>query len=159
MLPVSLDCQFLIAPSVFSNVYSCCECLWIVHPWLSLRFSPTFIHVASVWIVNSRLSLRFVLMFIYIYFLHQVCYGTLFVFIVFLPDLYREWSSLLVISSIVSCLSRLLLVQSNLSTCMASIFNVQSIKKLTAPVLLPLTDGFSNRNNLPLILIVLLVVN
>ena len=41
---------------------------------------------------------------------------------------------------------------------MASIFNVQSNKKLTAPVLLPLTDVFSNRNNLPLILIVLLVI-
>ena len=109
----------------------CCQCLWIV---------------------NSRLSLQFVLMFIYIYYLHQVCYGTLFVFIVFLPNLYREWSSLLVISSIVSCLSWLLLVQRNLSTCMASIFNVQSNKKL------PLTDVFSNRNNLPLILIVHLVI-
>jgi len=43
MLPVSLDCPFLIAPSVFSNVYlfclssscvlctQCCQCLWIVH--------------------------------------------------------------------------------------------------------------------------------
>ena len=37
MLPVSLDCPFLIAPSVFSNVYlscvlcvQCCQCLWIV---------------------------------------------------------------------------------------------------------------------------------
>ena len=48
MLPVSLDCPSLIAPSVFSNVYSCCQCLWIVHPWLPLRFSLTFIHVASV---------------------------------------------------------------------------------------------------------------
>ena len=38
MLPVSLDCTFLIAPSVFSNVYLscvlctlCCQFLWIVH--------------------------------------------------------------------------------------------------------------------------------
>jgi hypothetical protein len=90
MLPVSLDCLFLIAPSGFSitficfvclrpvsfvhnvtsvsglsilncpfgflyNVYlfclssSCvlctqyCQCLWIVHSWLHLRFSLTFI--------------------------------------------------------------------------------------------------------------------
>jgi hypothetical protein len=48
--PVSLDCPFLIVPSVFSNIYlSCvlcaqrCQCLWIVHSWLSLRFSLTFI--------------------------------------------------------------------------------------------------------------------
>jgi hypothetical protein len=38
MLPVSLDCPFLFAPSVFSKVYlscvlciQCCQCLWIVH--------------------------------------------------------------------------------------------------------------------------------
>ena len=50
MLPVSLDCPFLIIPSVFSNVYlfcvlytQCCQCLWIVHSWLPLRFSLTFI--------------------------------------------------------------------------------------------------------------------
>ena len=30
MLPVSLDCQFLIAPSVFSNVYLSTDKLWIV---------------------------------------------------------------------------------------------------------------------------------
>ena len=64
LLPVSLDCPLLIAPSVFSsscvvNVASvsglsivdcpfcflfvlcgqCCQCLWIVHCWLPLRFS------------------------------------------------------------------------------------------------------------------------
>jgi hypothetical protein len=50
MLPVSLDCQFLIAPSVFSNIYLscvlctlCCQFLWIVHFWLPLRYSLTFI--------------------------------------------------------------------------------------------------------------------
>jgi hypothetical protein len=50
MLPVSLYCPFLIAPSVFSNVYLscvlctlCCQFLWIVHFWLSLRYSLTFI--------------------------------------------------------------------------------------------------------------------
>jgi hypothetical protein len=48
VLPVFLDCQFLIAPSVFSNVYSCCQVLLIVHSWLPLRFSLTFTHVASV---------------------------------------------------------------------------------------------------------------
>ena len=46
MLPVSLDCLFSIASSVFSNVYlscvlcsQCCQCLWIVYSRLSLRFS------------------------------------------------------------------------------------------------------------------------
>ena len=56
ILPVSLDCPFLIAPVVFSNVYlfAClrriyvlyalsCQCLWIVHSWLPLLFSLTFI--------------------------------------------------------------------------------------------------------------------
>ena len=50
MLPVSLDCLFLTAPSVFSNVYlfcvlcaQCYQCLWIVHSWPPLQFSPTFI--------------------------------------------------------------------------------------------------------------------
>jgi hypothetical protein len=55
MLPVYLDCPFLISPSVFFNVYSfylpsswvlctqCCQYLWIVHSWLPLRFSLTFI--------------------------------------------------------------------------------------------------------------------
>jgi hypothetical protein len=48
MLPVSLDCPFLIAPSVFSNVYlsyvlctQCWQCFWIVHSWLPIRFSLT----------------------------------------------------------------------------------------------------------------------
>jgi hypothetical protein len=64
MLPVSLDCPFLIATSVFSNVYiqynpfivlfclssscvlctQCCQFLWIVHFWLPLRYSLTFIY-------------------------------------------------------------------------------------------------------------------
>jgi hypothetical protein len=50
MLTVPLDCPFLIAHSVFSNVYLswvlCTQCwqdLWIVHSWLSPRFSLTFI--------------------------------------------------------------------------------------------------------------------
>ena len=50
MLPVSLDCPFLIAPSVFSNVYLscvlctlCCQFLWIFLFWLSLPYSLTFI--------------------------------------------------------------------------------------------------------------------
>jgi hypothetical protein len=40
-LPVSLDCPFLIAPSVFSNVYLpvSLDCLF----WLLLRYSLTFI--------------------------------------------------------------------------------------------------------------------
>jgi hypothetical protein len=48
----SLDCPFLIASSVFSNVYSRCQCLWFVHSWLPLRFSLTFTHVASVFGVS-----------------------------------------------------------------------------------------------------------
>ena len=52
---VSLGCPFLIVHSVFSNVYllfavcpvsctRCCQCLWIVHSRLLLRFSLTFIY-------------------------------------------------------------------------------------------------------------------
>ena len=41
MLPVSLECLFLIDPSVFSNVYL--QFLWIVYFWLPLRYSLTFI--------------------------------------------------------------------------------------------------------------------
>ena len=50
MLCVSLDCLFLITPSVFSNVYlscvlcdQCCVCFWIVYSWLPLQFSLTCI--------------------------------------------------------------------------------------------------------------------
>jgi hypothetical protein len=75
MLPVFLDCPFLIAPSVFSNVYllptmscvlctQCCQCLWIVHSWLLLRFPLTFIYYLlcpAPWVPNvtriSRLSI------------------------------------------------------------------------------------------------------
>jgi hypothetical protein len=51
LLPMSLDYSFLTAPSVFSNIYlsrflcaQCCQCLWIVHSWLPLRFSQMFIY-------------------------------------------------------------------------------------------------------------------
>jgi hypothetical protein len=50
MLSVSLDCIFLIAPLVFSDVYLscvlctlCCQFLWIVYFWLPLWYSLTFI--------------------------------------------------------------------------------------------------------------------
>jgi hypothetical protein len=50
MLSVSLDCIFLIAPLILSDVYlSCvlctlsCQFLWIVHFWLPLWYSLTFI--------------------------------------------------------------------------------------------------------------------
>jgi hypothetical protein len=50
MLLVSLDCPFVIAPLVFSDVYLscvlctlCCQFLWIVHLWLPLWYSLTFI--------------------------------------------------------------------------------------------------------------------
>jgi hypothetical protein len=54
MLPVSLDCIFLIATLVFSNVYLscvlctlCCQFLWIVYFWLPLWYSLTFICLVS----------------------------------------------------------------------------------------------------------------
>jgi hypothetical protein len=54
MLSDSLDCIFLIAPLVFSNVYLscvlctlCCQILWIVHLWLPLWYSLTFICLVS----------------------------------------------------------------------------------------------------------------
>jgi hypothetical protein len=50
MLSDSLDCPFVIAPLVFSNVNLscvlctlCCQILWIVHLWLPLWYSLTFI--------------------------------------------------------------------------------------------------------------------
>jgi hypothetical protein len=50
MLSDSLDCPFLIAPLVFSNAYLSCvlstlcwQFLWIVHSWLPLWYSLTFI--------------------------------------------------------------------------------------------------------------------
>jgi hypothetical protein len=54
MLSDSPDCIFLIAPLVFSNVYLscvlctlCCQFLWIVHLWLPLWYSLTFICLVS----------------------------------------------------------------------------------------------------------------
>jgi hypothetical protein len=46
VLPVSLDCPFLVAPSVASVSglsIPGCQCLWIVHSWLPLRFYLSFI--------------------------------------------------------------------------------------------------------------------
>ena len=50
VLPVSLECPFVIAHSVFSNVYlSCVLCtlcfqfLWVVHFWIPIRYFLTFI--------------------------------------------------------------------------------------------------------------------
>ena len=48
-----------------------------------------------------------------------------FLFIVFLPNLYREKGSRSIKSFTVSCLSVWLLVRSDISTCMASMFNLQ----------------------------------
>ena len=63
MLPASLDCSFLVASSVFSNVYlscvlcaQCCQRLWTVHSWLPLRFSLTFICPVSL-VPNVAVSL------------------------------------------------------------------------------------------------------
>ena len=73
-LSVSLDCPFLIAPSIscvqswqcsgmsildcsFNVVYPKLTVLWMVHSWLSLRFSLTFI-CQFLWIVNSWFLLQ-----------------------------------------------------------------------------------------------------
>jgi hypothetical protein len=79
MLPVSLDCPYLIAPSVFPNVYFPvsldCPCLialqysltfifqflWIVHVWLPLQYSPTFIQQDMCPIVTYMIFYRYVL--------------------------------------------------------------------------------------------------
>ena len=45
VLPISLDCLFFIAPSVFSNVYL--QFLWIVYFLWPLRYSLTFINSFS----------------------------------------------------------------------------------------------------------------
>jgi len=61
MLSVPLDCPFLIAPSVFSNVYlscdHCCQFLWIVYFLLSLRYSLTFICPVTIVVSSSGLSI------------------------------------------------------------------------------------------------------
>ena len=56
MSTVSLGCPFLIVPSVFSNIYlSCVLCtlcyqfLWVVHFWLPLRYSLTFVCLCLVY--------------------------------------------------------------------------------------------------------------
>ena len=76
MLPVSLNCPFLIARSVFYNVYlfcfsSCCQFLWIVHSWLPVRYSITFIcfvfHFSRLWNwrnISSKVN-RLIHVFIY----------------------------------------------------------------------------------------------
>jgi hypothetical protein len=58
MLTVPLDYPFLLAHSVFSNVYfsyvlctQCWQCLWIVHSWLPIKFSLMFICTVS-WVLN-----------------------------------------------------------------------------------------------------------
>ena len=67
MVTVSLDCPFVIAPSVFSSIYLscvlctlCCQFLWIFHFCLSLRYSLTFIcPVSCVPYVTSFSGLYF----------------------------------------------------------------------------------------------------
>ena len=70
MSPVSLDCSLLIAPSVFYDVYlSCVLCsicgqfLWIVHCWLPLRCSLTFIYPVSCVLYVTSFSRLFILDF------------------------------------------------------------------------------------------------
>ena len=67
MVTVSLDCPFVIVPSVFSSIYLscvlcnlCCQFLWIFHFCLSLRYSLTFIcPVSCVPYVTSFSGLYF----------------------------------------------------------------------------------------------------
>ena len=58
MLTVPLDCPFLIAHSVFSNIYlSCVLCtqcwqyLWIIHSW-----SPSWFSLTSTWPVSCEIN-------------------------------------------------------------------------------------------------------
>ena len=85
ILPMSLDCSFLIAPSVFSNVYlfclssSCvlcaqyCQCLWNVHSWLPLQFSLKFIE----FILICENILFYVIKDIWVKFIVFICYTRL----------------------------------------------------------------------------------
>jgi hypothetical protein len=61
VLSLSLDCPFLIGPSVFSDAYLsfvlCTQsyhCLWIVYSWLVLRFSLTLICPVS-WVPSATI--------------------------------------------------------------------------------------------------------
>ena len=63
MLSMSVDCPFLIDPLIFSHVYlscvlcpKCCQCLWIVHSWLTLWFSLTFICLVSCVLNVAKMS-------------------------------------------------------------------------------------------------------
>jgi hypothetical protein len=65
---VPMDCPLLIVHSVFSNVYlsyvlctHCWQCLWIVHSWLSPRFSLTFICPLSCVFSAASVSALFIL--------------------------------------------------------------------------------------------------
>jgi hypothetical protein len=49
VLPVSLDCPFLIAPSIFSNVYFPVS----LDYWLPLRYSLTFIHHINIAMIQN----------------------------------------------------------------------------------------------------------
>ena len=78
MLPMSLDCSFLITPSVFSNVYLCCVLCAQCFQCLDCSFlitSSVFFNVylscvlcaqcfQCLWIVHSWLPHRFSLTFI-----------------------------------------------------------------------------------------------
>ena len=48
MLPVSLDCPFLIAPSVFSNIYLFSFVLCLVYPMLPVSLDCPFLIASSV---------------------------------------------------------------------------------------------------------------
>ena len=55
MLPVSLDCLFLIAPSVFSNVYASIDILQYYIP-TGIRFCPTLLVI--LWIFYNLYSFQ-----------------------------------------------------------------------------------------------------
>ena len=78
VLPVSLACLIVSAPSVFSNVYLfcvlctlCSQFLWLVYLWVPLRCSLTFICCVLctlccqfLWLVYLWVPLRYSLTFI-----------------------------------------------------------------------------------------------
>ena len=108
MVSMSLDCPLLITHSVFSNVcfssscvlcIQCCRCLWIVHYWLHLRFSLTFVFphpvscVSNVVDVSGLFIIDYTFGFLYVYFKIKIecSYITLLIWC-------RKWLSIITVA-------------------------------------------------------------
>ena len=57
VLPVSLGCSFLIAPSSCVLCVQCCQCLWVVHSWLHLRPVSSVASVSGLFILDCTFVL------------------------------------------------------------------------------------------------------